>query len=107
MKDYAKRFYKSQQWKRTRAAYMNRVGGLCEECLAHGIYTPAEIVHHKVHLTPENIDDPSVALAWSNLRAVCRECHAKEHEVRQDHGGRYVVHADGTVEIIAKPAPLG
>lgn len=58
---------------------MSKVGGLCEDCLAAGRFTPAEIVHHVQEITPENIDDPSITLSFSNLRAVCRECHAIEH----------------------------
>lgn len=73
---------------------MDKVGGLCEDCLANGIYTPAEIVHHKVELTPENIKDPSIALSWSNLKAVCRECHAIEHGARVR---RYEIDRNGRV----------
>ena len=83
MKDWAKPFYKSAAWKSCRAAYMQQVGGLCENCLAQGRYTPAEIVHHIVEITPENIADPEVTLSFGNLRAVCRECHAVEHGSRQ------------------------
>ena len=42
--------------------------------------TPAEIVHHKIELTPDNIDNPLITLDFSNLEAVCRECHAQIHE---------------------------
>ena len=83
MKDWAKAFYKSAAWKGCRAAYMQQVGGLCENCLAQGRYTPAEIVHHIVELTPDNVSDPQIALSFDNLRAVCRECHAVEHGARQ------------------------
>ena len=79
MKPYAEKFYKSQGWKRTREAYARSRGGLCERCLAKGKYVPGEIVHHKVHLTPDNINDPTVTLSWDNLELVCRECHAEEH----------------------------
>ena len=82
MKDYATTFYSSKAWKQCRAAYMEKVGGLCEDCLAKGIYTPAELVHHIKEITPENINDPAVTLNWSNLRAVCRECHAAAHGAR-------------------------
>ena len=30
-------------------------------------------------LTPDNINDPAVSLSWSNLRLLCRDCHAKRH----------------------------
>ena len=48
--------------------------------MARGLYTPGEIVHHIVELTPGNIADPSITLNWDNLRLVCRECHANEHK---------------------------
>lgn len=83
MKDYAKTFYKSQAWKDTRNAYAKSKGNLCEVCLAKGIYRSGEIVHHKIHLTPENIADPSVSLNWDNLQLVCRDCHAQMHDNKQ------------------------
>lgn len=82
MKPWAATFYSSTAWKRCREAYREQVGNLCEECLKEGVYRPAEIVHHIVELTPENINDPAVALNFSNLRAVCREHHAAEHGAR-------------------------
>lgn len=78
-RDFAKSFYRSKEWERCRDGYIRSVGGLCEECLKHGIYRAGDTVHHKVHLTPENIHDPSVSLAWDNLKLLCRDCHAKEH----------------------------
>lgn len=78
-REFAVAFYHSKAWKDTREAYMRSHRGLCEPCLARGVYKPAAIVHHKVHLTPENISDPSVALSFSNLELVCRDCHAAEH----------------------------
>ena len=83
MKDYAKTFYSSKAWKDTRTAYAKSKGGLCEICLAKGLYRPGVIVHHKCHLSPENINDPTVTLCWDNLQLVCRDCHAMEHDRRQ------------------------
>lgn len=78
-REFAKAFYKSKAWKNTRAAYFAFRNGLCEHCLSRGRYTPGEIVHHKIHLTPKNIDNPVITLGFNNLELVCRECHAKEH----------------------------
>lgn len=78
-RDFAKAFYRSKEWQKARAAYIRSVHGLCERCLAAGRYVPGEIVHHKVHLTPYNVGDPSVSLDFRNLEYVCRDCHAKEH----------------------------
>lgn len=80
MKEYARSFYKSQTWKDCRAAYAKQRHGLCEVCLAKGIYKPGEIVHHKVHISPENITDPTVTLCFDNLQLVCRDCHADLHK---------------------------
>ena len=94
MKDFAKSFYTSRAWKNCRRAYAASVGGLCEDCKAKGLIVPGEIVHHKIELTPENINDPAVTLSWSNLRLVCRECHAKKHGARER---RYTVDPLGRV----------
>lgn len=80
MKDYARRFYSSKAWKETRKAYAKSKGGLCERCLKKGLYVSGVIVHHKVYLTPENVNDPAVSLNWNNLELVCRDCHAQEHD---------------------------
>lgn len=95
MKEYAEHFYKSKQWQATRNAYLKSVGGLCENCLKKGRYKAAVEVHHRTHINPSNINDPNVTLNWSNLIALCRECHRKEHtgsvkRYRLDELGRVV-----------------
>lgn len=92
MKDYAKVLYKSQAWKDCREAYFKSKGGLCEECLHKGLYNPGEIVHHKIHITQDNVDDPSVTLNFNNLQLLCRICHGKQHSNR-----RYAVDEFGRV----------
>ena len=94
-KDYALTFYKSKVWQFCRNSYVKYSGGLCEVCLAKGVYRPGVIVHHKVPLTPDNINDPSVALNFDNLQLVCRDCHAKLHGSTK----RYKIAPDGTVTI--------
>lgn len=94
MKEWAREFYLSPAWRACRDAYAASVGGLCERHYARGEYVAGVIVHHKVHLTPANINDPSVTLNWDNLELVCRDCHAIEHlRARR----RYVVGEDGRV----------
>ena len=56
MKPYAEQFYKSKQWQDCRNSYMKKVGGLCELCLKEGKITPAEEVHHKVHVVLDEHD---------------------------------------------------
>ena len=81
-------------------AYIKSRAGLCERCLAVGLYSPGTQVHHKVRLTPENIHDPSVTLSWSNLELLCDECHHQEHERRQtERRRRYHVDEDGALHL--------
>jgi len=96
VKDFAERFYKSKRWQKNRDDYADSVGGLCEPCAARGLVVPGEIVHHKIELTPENIHDPAIAMAWSNLELVCRECHAIRHPKRKQPR-RYAVDAFGNI----------
>lgn len=73
-------FYGTIAWKECREAYKKRAQGLCERCLKAGIYTPGEIVHHKIELTAENVADPSISLNFDNLELLCREHHAAAHK---------------------------
>lgn len=81
-KGFAKAFYNSKAWQECRDGYIKSVFGLCERCKK-----PGHIVHHKIELTPENIDDPEITLSWGSLEYLCLECHNKEH----GRGGQEVV----------------
>lgn len=72
-------FYKSKQWRECRKAYLKTVSGLCEECKKRGILKSADIVHHKIVLDDEKARNPEIALNFSNLEAVCIDCHNKLH----------------------------
>lgn len=74
MREFARAFYLSKEWRRVRAYIFNRDAGLCVRCGA-----PGEIVHHREHLTPGNINNPEIALGEGNLELLCRECHALAH----------------------------
>lgn len=62
-KDFAKKFYMGKAWKKCRQSYIaERIridGGMCEECHKNLGY----IIHHKVALTPQNIDNPDITLS--------------------------------------------
>ena len=79
MKDYVKRLYGTAAWKNCRAFVWSRDHGLCVDCMKQGRTRPAEEVHHIIELTPENVDDPSIALNADNLVSLCRECHRARH----------------------------
>ena len=93
-REFAGNFYKTGLWKNCRQAYIKSVGGLCERCYRNGIIKHGDTVHHKVHLTPENINDPSVTLNFDNLELLCRDCHAEVHKKEK----RFHVNEFGKVE---------
>lgn len=77
-KEFARAFYDSKQWRKSRKAYIaKRIsidGGLCEECSERLGY----MVHHTVALTPDNINNPEVSLNHNLLEYVCKQCHDRE-----------------------------
>lgn len=100
MKAFAKAFYESAAWRRTRAYILKRDAGLCVRCGAPGC-----IVHHKTELTPRNIDDPMITLNEDNLETVCRTCHAIIHEGTPPLADGLAFDADGNVieSVISPP----
>lgn len=78
-RDFAEAFYHSADWKHSRLEALTRDHGLCQHCLARGEVTPAVMVHHIIELTPENIDDPRIALDLRNLVSLCDFCHKVVH----------------------------
>ena len=67
-------FYNSKHWKNVRIQYIMR-HPLCECCLKEF----SREVHHKIHLTPENVKDDKIAFGADNLEALCTECHNNKH----------------------------
>ena len=78
-KEFSKQFYGSSAWIKCRASYIASVQGLCERCLEKGYIVNGYIVHHKILLTPNNIDNPDVTLNWNELEYLCQPCHNTEH----------------------------
>ena len=77
-REFSKAFYKSSAWIKCRKAFLS-IHPYCNRCEQAGKITPAEHVHHKIWLTPKNINDPYITLNWDNLEALCHDCHTKEH----------------------------
>ena len=83
-------FYNTKAWKRNRVAYAISQHCICERC-GRPVYVSGindalpknkrlrYIVHHKVHLTDENMMDDSIAFDWNNLELLCIDCHNIEH----------------------------
>ncbi len=102
-KEYAKDFYNSTAWKKTRAAYYIYRRGQCERCAREfeegkrslEDINAGVIVHHKKYITPDNLQDKTVALCFDNLELLCKEHHNKEHKSKTkrysfDKNGRII-----------------
>lgn len=67
-------FYHSPQWRKLSRAFLLSRNYICQRCGA-----PAEIAHHKQHLTAANVSNPEISLNPNNLEALCLACHNAEH----------------------------
>lgn len=110
-KRFSKDFYNSGVWQDARDAYVkDRIAidaGACELC---GL-EPGTEVHHKIFLTPDNIDDPEISLNPENFELLCYRCHRLRHEaarrvawmadrqrrMKSSCTGTYYVDDDGSV----------
>lgn len=63
--------------------------GVCERCVQMGRLEAAKVVHHRKHLTPDNIDDRKVTLSYSNLQRLCQDCHAAVHSANSGRRVRF------------------
>lgn len=79
-REFAKSFYNSKLWKQTRENILRRDSYLCVIC-----GSAAEEVHHKEHLTPENINNPAISINESNLISLCGDCHKRIHSADLKH----------------------
>ena len=69
-----KQFYHSRAWRQLSKAFLQSKNYVCERC-----GNPAQIAHHKQHITPRNLTDPEITLNPANLEALCLNCHNAEH----------------------------
>lgn len=72
--EWAVSFYKSKAWEDCRYSFLQSKCFICERCGGAAV-----IAHHKIRLTPENINNPNITLNWEKLEALCQDCHNEEH----------------------------
>ena len=81
--DETRKFYQSPQWRKLRKFIIESRFGICNRCGA-----PGTEVHHKVPITPRNVNDLSVSMNPDNLELLCKTCHDRERmkhfAIRQD-----------------------
>ena len=97
-KEFARDFYDGKEWRHCRKSFIamrKKIdGGMCQRCSERLGY----IVHHKIPLTPENINDVSISLNHDNLEYVCKPCHDREKGhflYREEKPRRYGFDSDG------------
>ena len=104
---FAKPFYNSKAWKDCRESYKKAIPkykrGLCEQCYEKGKHEIGDEVHHKIWLTPNNINDPNITLNHDNLILLCYECHKAIHTKRVKK--RYVFNDKGELIPIQDESP--
>lgn len=95
-REFSRSFYDSPAWRKVRKSFIaHRVsidGGMCQ-C---GCGELGYIVDHIKELTPENINDTSITLSWSNLQYLALTCHNKKTFGAPEEQ-RYVFGSDGQV----------
>ena len=91
-KAWASAFYHSPQWQAVRRIVLHRDHYTCCDCGER-----ANEVHHIVELTPDNINDPNIALNPDNLMSLCGRCHKRRTHSEGDAGDGYAFGADGQV----------
>ena len=69
------KFYGLALWTEKRNKIMTRDRCLCQDCLARGVITQADVVHHIQFLDVR----PDLALEDSNLISLCKFCHKVRH----------------------------
>ena len=97
---FSKAFYNSQEWKDCRTSYVLRMPvakrGLCEQCYKEGKHTFGKELHHKIPLSPHNMNDRKITLGHDNLILLCFECHQRAHGKRSDDR-QYIVDEYGNI----------
>lgn len=76
-------FYASKEWRTLRQVLINERGkdqGVkCERCGKLIVKAIDIHAHHKVELTPENVNDYNISLNPELVELICHGCHDKEH----------------------------
>jgi hypothetical protein len=87
-------FYASDKWRDLRLTLIVERGNVCQHC-GRIIARSIDIIgHHKIELTPENVQDHSISLNPELIELVCFDCHNKEHHRfgAQQSSGVYIVY---------------
>lgn len=88
-------FYRSKEWERFRKYLINKrttpEGLIIDEVTGKPIVRKYDIVlHHKIVLTDQNVNDPRITLNEDNIQIVAHETHNKLHSRFGYEGTRHI-----------------
>jgi hypothetical protein len=82
---FARKLYTSKAWTELRFNLIIERGPICQRCGKVMVDTSKLIGHHKITLTPNNVNDPVVTLNPINIELICWTCHNKEPHYINGH----------------------
>lgn len=87
-----KQFYKSDKWEAFRQIIIDQrtdADGFihCAQCGKPILKKYDLVIHHKMELSEDNVNDYSISLNPDNVECVCFKCHNKLHDRWQGGGG--------------------
>jgi len=93
-------FYGTKEWVKLARYIRIKYYYTCQVCGRRGVY-----VHHIIHITNDNLNDPNITLNENNLTLLCLDCHNDIHmgtsAVRKD------LKFDGKGNLVKKSNPPG
>ncbi|MBP2657291.1 MAG: putative phage protein [Firmicutes bacterium] len=75
---FSQKLYMSKAWIELRRNLIIERGPICQRCNTLMLDTSKLIGHHTERLTPQNVNDPNVALNPKKIELVCLTCHNQE-----------------------------
>lgn len=78
-------FYTSNEWRKFRETFiaerLARDGELIDEETSEAIIDPSRaVLHHRIHLTEENVNNREISLNPKNIELVSEQTHIKIHD---------------------------
>jgi len=90
------KFYNSSQWRKVRNVMISKSHGICSRC-GKTFNSRDLIVHHKISLNEDNINNPEVSLNLNNLEVLCWDCHNSTHSKNEDMNRAMVFDDKGNI----------
>jgi len=77
---FSRQLYVSKAWRELRFNLIIERGPVCQHCSKVVIDVSKLIGHHKIALSPNNINDINITLNKENIELTCFSCHNAVHK---------------------------